>query len=113
MGLPRNRRIRSGREIVALLGGERTRGPILDLYSRSASEARSRATCVVPKYGHGSVARNRLRRRLQELIRTRVLPRTEDRDWLVRARPPAYESSYDELARELRDLIDRADEAGR
>lgn len=113
MGLPRNRRIRSGREIVELLAGERTRGSTLDLYWRAASRSRSRATCVVPKFGHGSVERNRLRRRLQELIRTRILPRREDRDWLVRARPPAYESSFRELSRELRILVDRAGEADR
>ena len=111
MGLPRNRRIRSGREIAGLLDAERARGSILELYWRPATGSRPRATCVVPKHGHGSVERNRLRRRLQELIRDRLLSRADDRDWLIRARPTAYETSFDDLADELRALTERVEEA--
>lgn len=109
MGLPRSRRITSPREITELLEGERARGSSLEVFWRPATEARSRATCVVPKFGHGSVERNRLRRRLQELTRGRILGRGDSRDWLVRARPGAYESSFDDLAEQLRVLSDRAD----
>lgn len=109
MGLPRGRRITSPREITELLAGERARGSFLEVFWRPATEARSRATCVVPKFGHGSVERNRLRRRLQELTRGGILRRDDSRDWLVRARPGAYEMSFDELAEQLRVLGDRAD----
>lgn len=34
----------------------------------------ARVGFVVPKYGHSSVDRNRLKRRLRELVRTRLLP---------------------------------------
>jgi RNase P protein component len=34
----------------------------------------ARVGFVVPKYGHTSVDRNRLKRRLRELVRTRLLP---------------------------------------
>lgn len=116
MGLPRSRRITSPREITELLEGERVRGSSLEVFWRPAAESRSRATCVVPKFGHGSVERNRLRRRLQELTRARILRPEGSRDWLVRARPTAYEMSFDDLTEELGALSARADreiESGR
>lgn len=112
MGLSRDRRVTGRREIGELLRGSRARGSTLELYWRSAAEPESRATCVVPKFGHGSVERNRVRRRLQELVRTRILSRSRSRDWLVRARPTAYEASFEDLADELTRLIERAGGTG-
>jgi RNase P protein component len=40
----------------------------------SSALPHARVGFVVPKYGHSSVDRNRLKRRLRELVRTRLLP---------------------------------------
>ncbi|MDQ3583248.1 MAG: ribonuclease P protein component [Pseudomonadota bacterium] len=113
--LPRDRRVTSRREIAGLLTGARVRAGELELYWRPAAEPRSRATCITPKFGHTAVERNRLRRRLKELMREILLTRPEGRDYLVRARPPAYGLDFRELAATLRSLVSRMEgmEAGR
>lgn len=107
--LPRERRITTRREIAGLLRAERARGPALELYWRPASGPLSRATCITPKHGRTGVERNRLRRRLKELMRSILLSREEARDWLVRARPEAYDLGFDELRAALTTLTGRAD----
>jgi ribonuclease P protein component len=56
------------------------------------------------------VARNRVKRRLREIGRRRVLPWLADRglarDVLVRARWKAYEAGFDELAREVEEAVE-------
>ena len=63
-----------------------------------------RVGIVVPKYKQNIVARNRVRRRLRELVRLRLLPQTEKVDVLLRARPTAYDSSFDQLATEIDEI---------
>ena len=52
---------------------------------------------VVPKHRHKVVARNRVKRRLRELIRTSLLPSLGRVDLLIRAKPEAYSSTFREL----------------
>ena len=62
---------------------------------------------IVPKYKHSGVDRNRLKRRLKELARTRLLPQLHGQlpvDVVIRQRPEAYAASFDDLRRQ----IDRA-----
>lgn len=57
---------------------------------------------VVPKQKHTSVERNRLKRRLRELVRTRllgVLPPTVD--LVIRTLPEAYDASFASLERQV------------
>jgi len=56
---------------------------------------------VVPKYGRNIVDRNRTKRRLRELVRLRLLPVIGRVDLLVRAKPEAYRSTFDELAAQV------------
>ena len=104
--LPRERRITTRREIAALLRASRARGPALELYRLPAAAGHARATCITPKHGRSGVERNRLRRRIKELMRALLLSRGEQHDWLVRTRPPAYDLSYGELASALEALVD-------
>jgi len=53
---------------------------------------------VVPKHGRSAVDRNRLKRRLRELVRTIILPRLPVLDMVVHARASAYRLSFDELS---------------
>jgi ribonuclease P protein component len=56
-----------------------------------------RVGVVVPKYGRTIVDRNRTKRRLRELARLRLLPVIDRVDVLLRAKPQAYHSSFDQL----------------
>jgi ribonuclease P protein component len=57
-----------------------------------------RAGIVVPKHRHKIVERNRVKRRLRELVRITLLPGLQGFDVLIRARPEAYDSSFAQLA---------------
>jgi ribonuclease P protein component len=61
----------------------------------------SRVGVVVPKHGRNIVDRNRTKRRLRELARLRLLPVIGQVDLLVRAKPEAYLSTFDELAAQV------------
>jgi ribonuclease P protein component len=56
---------------------------------------------IVPKHKQTSVARNRLKRRLREIVRRRLLPTLPPIDVVVRARPEAYGASVGALEAEL------------
>lgn len=59
---------------------------------------------VVPKYTHNSVERNRLKRRLRELLRRTVLPLALPLDVVVRARREGYAATFDDLARDVEQI---------
>src|SRR5690348_4134888 len=72
--LLRRHRLTRGSELRATVrDGRRLRTANLDLRVASTTGAVSRIGFVVPKHGHTSVERNRLKRRLRELGRLRVL----------------------------------------
>ena len=57
-----------------------------------------RVGIVVPKYRQTIVSRNLVKRRLRELARIRLLPNLGRVDLLLRAKPPAYGSTFEQLA---------------
>lgn len=77
----------------------------LELRAAASLHALPRVGVVVPKYKHSAVERNRLKRRLRELVRLHLLPALAafpiPLDVLVRASPPAYRRGVDGLQREL------------
>ncbi len=82
----------------------------LDVRAMATTRGAPRVGFVVPKYKHSSVDRNRLKRRLRELVRTRLLPilrtgRGEGQimglDVVVRALPSAYRVEWPALAFEI------------
>lgn len=84
-------------------------GPI-EVYLSPSPAGRPRVGVVVPLHGHGAVERNRLRRRLRELLRTGWLPaaweRGEALDLVVRARHGAYDLSFSRLEECLEQALD-------
>jgi ribonuclease P protein component len=60
-----------------------------------------RVGVVVPKHRLKIVDRNRVKRRLRELVRSKLLPGLQGFDVLVRAKPEAYDSSYSQLAGDI------------
>jgi len=104
--LPRSGRIRKARDIRSLLrDGSRKKTPSLDVFFLSSSGSASRWGMIVPKHRHSIVERNRVKRRLREIGRTRVLPRLKEQgmalDVLVRARREAYGVGFRTLRDEL------------
>lgn len=71
---------------------------------RASESGHPRVGIVVPRYRHTAVARNRVRRRLRELMRRRVLASLGSIDLVVRARPDAYDAASPELRAELEAL---------
>jgi ribonuclease P protein component len=96
--------------------GARVAGRLPDLDVRAAPSGRGhpRVGIIVPRYKHSAVDRNRLKRRLRDLVRTRLLPVMPPVDLVVRAFPSAYQVGFDGLADQIarvRDAI--ADEGSR
>ena len=56
---------------------------------------------MVPKRGRTTTDRNRLKRRLRELVRLRILPVLRPLDLVVYARVEAYDASFEELQHDL------------
>ena len=110
--MPRTRRITSSDEIRALFQrGKRSRTAHLDVFDFASPVAHPRVGVVVPKHRHNSVERNKLKRRIREVLRLEILPRLAERevdvDVLVRARREAYAASYEQLNDELTDFVEK------
>jgi ribonuclease P protein component len=67
-----------------------------------------RVGIVVPRHQHSAVDRNRLKRRLRELVRTGLLPALRARDAAtdiaIRARREAYDVELEALAHDVRTI---------
>jgi ribonuclease P protein component len=97
--------------------GARIRVDYLDVRAATSARPKPRVGFVVAKYSHTAVERNRLKRRLRELVRTRLLPALragtasgEEKDGregvasidvVVRALPAAYGVSFAVLAEQV------------
>lgn len=64
----------------------------------------ARVGFVVPRYKHSAVDRNRLKRRLRELVRLELLPVLPPMDVVLRTAPHAYGKDFGELRAEVRRL---------
>jgi ribonuclease P protein component len=69
----------------------------LDVRAVASPLGHPRVGLVVPRYSESAVDRNRLKRRLRELVRTRLLPAAPSADVVIRARREAYAASFDTL----------------
>ncbi len=84
-----------------MAGGARRRSGRLDIYWRPNDLGHPRLGVIAPRHGRTAVARNRLRRRLREHLRRRILPMLPSLDLVVRARFAAYAATPAELAADL------------
>jgi len=62
---------------------------------------------VVPRYKQSAVARNRLKRRLREVVRLHMLPTLAPVDLVIRVLPVAYTRPLDTLRDELAAAVRR------
>lgn len=84
--------------------GRRLRTEHLEVRANDSLLSHARAAVVVGKHRHSIVERNRLRRRLRELVRTRLLPTIGGVDLVVRSLPSAYDASFDTLLMEIENV---------
>jgi ribonuclease P protein component len=110
--LPHVRRITRSAEIRAIFSrGKRSRTAHLDVFDSPSPVPHPRAGLVIPKHRHTAVDRNRLKRRVREVLRSEVLPRLVACncavDVLVRARREAYGAPFAQLRDELIGWTDR------
>jgi ribonuclease P protein component len=109
--LPPASRITRTRDIRKLLRkGKRKKTPHLDVFFLSSEGSLPRFGLVVPKHRHRIVERNKVKRRLREIVRKEVLPRLRDEgvngDLLIRARREAYAADYQHLLEELKEIVE-------
>jgi ribonuclease P protein component len=60
-----------------------------------------RVAIVIPKYGLTAVRRNRLKRRVRDIVRLQLLPTIAASDVLIRARRQAYDAPFAALRTDL------------
>lgn len=93
-GFPRRNRLTRGLDIQAVIReGKRIRTAHLDVRVLASPLAFPRVGIVVPRHHQSAVDRNRLKRRLRELVRIELLPFLRERsavDVAIRARADAY-----------------------
>jgi len=87
--------------------GAKVRAKLLDLRRLDNSAEVARVAVIVAKFGHTAVERNKLKRRLRELVRMRMLPVISPMDLLVRARREAYSATFEMLTDDVNDAAQR------
>ena len=87
--------------------GAKVRAKLLDLRRLDNSANVARVAVIVAKFGYTAVERNKLKRRLRELVRMRMLPVLAPMDLLVRARREAYGATFEMLSDDVADAAQR------
>ena len=80
--------------------GKRLRTEHLSARAASSLLPYCRVAVVIGKHGRSVVKRNRLRRRLRELVRIHIIPHFARVDLVLYASPSAYDLEFAALARE-------------
>ena len=73
----------------------------MDVRARASLHPSARVGFVIPRYKKSAVDRNRLKRRLRELVRVELLPLLQPMDVVIRVVPHAYTRDFDTLRREV------------
>jgi ribonuclease P protein component len=81
---------------------------LLVLRSMRTSGRRTRIGLSTPRTLGGAVQRNRVRRRLRDLLREQLNATEEGLDLLLIARSEAAQATYSELREALRSLLERS-----
>jgi len=99
---PPSRRLTSETDLETVRRtGKRMQTERLEARASASLLLHPRAGVVVPKHRHKIIDRNRIKRRLRELVRIELLPGLQGIDVLIRAKPAAYESTFAQLAGDL------------
>ena len=99
-GFPKSLRLLKRREYLRVQTGNKARGNFVTLMHRSAVEPKVRFGVTVSKKVGGAVTRNRIKRRIREILR-QSRHRFSNGDYVVIAHPAAAQASYQRLAEDL------------
>ena len=103
LGFPRISRLTREADLEAVRRtGKRMQTERLEARASASLLLYPRVGIVVPKHRRRIVDRNRVKRRLREIIRTGLLPELSSVDLLIRAKPEAYGSSFEQLSGDVR-----------
>jgi ribonuclease P protein component len=83
--------------MLVMREGKRARTKFLDVRALSSPLSHPRVAIVVPRSGNPTTLRNRLKRRLREVVRLDVLPLASAADFVFRAKAEAYSASFEQL----------------
>jgi len=89
------------------------RARLFDVKRIDSSAGEVRVAIVVPRYGLTAVRRNRLKRRVREIVRLQLLPTRASTDLLIRARRQAYDAPMNALRDDLATVAAQLDGATR
>lgn len=81
--------------------GRRLRTEHLEVRTVASLLSHVRLAVIVGKHRHTIVERNRLRRRLRELARVRLIPFHSELDVVIRSLATAYDASFSTLTDEI------------
>lgn len=108
---PRRSRLTRRQDLQAVIReGKRIQTVHLDARVLASPLDCSRVGIVVPRHKQSAVARNKLKRRLRELARLKLLPAMATRtpsDFVIRARPEAYRAEFAELGADVDTIVER------
>lgn len=105
---PRRCRLTRSADIARINSeGKRERTPWFEARSVPTIFEYARVAVVVPKYNRNSVARNKVKRRLRELVRRELLPTLAPVDVVVRAIPSSYRATFEAMQTSMQDLARR------
>lgn len=105
---PRNRLLRTADFDRALGKGRRASSPYLALFVSDNEVGRPRVGFAVSRKLGNAVVRNRIKRRLRELVRPLAQTTQTGRDVVIVARPLAIDAEYARLSEELSTLWARS-----
>jgi ribonuclease P protein component len=108
---PREARLTRRLDIQSVVQeGRRIRTAYFDVRVLASPLSRSRIGIIVPRHHHTAVERNRLKRRMRELARLRLLPAlraTTSHDIAIRARRDAYDARLEGMATDIDAILAR------
>lgn len=93
--------------------GRRARTKHLDVRALASPLSHPRFGIVVPKRHRTTVDRNRVKRRIREIVRLYLLQMAGSVDVVIRAQEQAYDAHFDELRTELVTVTQRLAQAVR
>ena len=100
-------RITRGSELTSCWeAGRRRRTQHLDLVWRHNASGHARLGLIVPRHQSSAAHRNRLRRRLREILRRDLLRTLPAIDLVIRAKRSAYAASFADLRAELTRVVE-------
>ncbi|HET9426187.1 MAG TPA: ribonuclease P protein component [Gemmatimonadaceae bacterium] len=89
---------------AVIRGGKRIRSRHFDVRYLASPLGHPRVGVIVPRHGHSAVDRNKLKRRLREIVRVQLLSTLPAVDLVIRSRPTAYDQPFATISAELADV---------